>query len=310
MLSNIRERLCLSKLCRNLINEYNHSEIEEFCYTNKELSKIVIKSFIGYDKIVISHKDIDNVELQFPIQTPLNFDINYLEEEIRRFASIYSCDTFIKSKYKKRRLIIYQNNPMLIGLLDYLLSLNNYVEYHMFSGSNESYNVLNHLSKKYKWIRMNEVETSFASMLRLSKNDYDEVYNDIDRNKNDHKIVFFSKNNSISEISTTFQWLTNFYISMPSNNFIVDLLRYVYRDYHKIDIISNSDGYMLLHVTSVSLKNTCTIEAKLNKLDKWRKNKKKALKNLYRKTKTSIKSWWLLHRQDIMPMRYGVDLEY
>ena len=295
MLSNIKERLCLSKW---------HTTSENICYRYKELSKIRINSFIGYDKVLISHKDIPNVELQFPIQTPLNFDMNYLEEEIRRFSSIHNYAPFVKSKYRKRRMIIYQNNPMLVALLDYLISLNNYTEYHIFSGSNESYNMCKCLEKKHKWIRLNDVETNLSSMFRITRNDYDEIYNDLERNLNDHRIIFFSKENSIQEICCALQWLREFYISMPSNRFLVLFLNYIYRDYHKIDIVSNNDGYMLLYVSSVSARIP-TMLTHINKLTKWYKEQRKEIKSLYTKNKQFVYNLWNYNKKALFPMKYS-----
>ena len=274
MILNIKGRFNLSKL-------WSTPYKNEFC--ENELSKIKIRSFNGINKVFISHLDIPDIELQFPINTFLDLDLNNIEDEIKRFSTFYDCKIFTNTKYKKKKLIIYHNNPMLIGLLDYIISLSNYSEYHIFSSSNESYNTMNYLVKKYKQVRLNDIEENINSMFRLYRNDYDDIYNDDD--KYYHKIVFFSKDNDLFEIGLSIKWLSNFYISMPYNKALIMLLQHYFKNFINIKLISVSNGYCIIYISSISnRKNNITTEDILNYISKmWKKYRKNIHPMKYKK---------------------------
>ena len=283
MISNIKGRFNLSKLWKYLTYENYYPYNKEYRELN-DLSKIKIRYFNGVNKVYISHLDIPNIELEYPLNISIDLDLNYIEEEIRRFSSFYTCNTFSKIKYKKRKLLIYHNNPYLVGLIDYIVRLSNYTEYHIFSSSIESLNILRYLEKRYKnkLVRYNDIEENINSLFRLCKNEYDDIYNDIDNDKYFHKIVFFSKDNELYEIANPFLWLNNFYISIPYNKILIYLLQHYFKDSNNIEVVNISNGYCILYVTRLSNKINITTEDILDRLNKW----------------------WKKYRKLFLPMRY------
>ena len=146
-------------------------------------------SFPSKNKVAVAHKDIKDKVLYFPINTPLTFFISDIREELKRFTSFESYAPFMLSKYRNRRLIIYNNNPLLIALMEYIIALNNYNSYHIFCTDIDSYNAFQCLEKKYN-IRLNTIEKHLSSVLRVIRNEYEDYYNDPD-NYNDDVIIFF-----------------------------------------------------------------------------------------------------------------------
>ena len=241
---SIKERFNLS----NLINELSNSKIEDYDLDNSNKSIIQFNSFIADDKVSISHKDIPDIELKVPLYTPLYFNIQDIEDELYRFESIYKYKPFISSKYRNRRLISYCSNPLLISLFNYLISLNNYQEYHFFPLNNICSNSLKYLEKKYanNRIRINEVESEFISTLRVCLNEYDDLYNSDDIN--DHRIVFFTRNDSIDNLCNSVELLDNFYISMPKNSVLYYSMVHMYRYIKRFEMVSQSKKFLLIKV--------------------------------------------------------------
>ena len=270
---SIKERFNLS----NLINELNKSDNFEDNDLDNNKSIIQFNSFIADDKVSISHKDIPNIELKVPLYTPLYFDIQDIEDELYRFESIYNYKAFISSKYRNRRLISYCSNPLLVGLFNYLISLKNYQEYHFFPLNNIWSNSLKYLEKKYSnlTIRINDIESEFISTLRICLNEYDDLYNSED--VNDHRIVFFTRNDSIDNLCNSIEVLDNFYISMPKNNILYYSLVHTYKYVKKFKIVSQSKKFLLIKVDRDTKRYTTTLMI-INKI-----------KNLYERIVNELK---------------------
>ena len=194
------------------------------------------------------------------------FCLEELEEELNRFIFMKSYAPLFEKKYKKRRLLLYHNNPLLVGLIEKLLERDNYASYHIFCNSAETFNNMNFLAQKNKKIRLNEPESNLASMMRIIRNEYDEYYNDPDiRTSNDDTFIFFSKNNSITEICCAINWNNNCYICLPYNRFLYLFLIFLYRYYNKIDLLQYDKHYMLLKISKISSSGWLTIDQMIHK---------------------------------------------
>lgn len=256
MLQNIKGNFSLFNRLKNWL--FNDNIKEEFCSNNdNKLSKIQIKSFNGLNKILVSHKDIKDVELQFPLHSPLRFDINNIEEEVRRLACIKHANFLFNRKRRKSKLIIYTGNSMLVPNIEYIISKDKYIEYHLFPFTIDCYNSFKYLEKKYNNVRLNDVEKSIIESFTLCRNDYDEIYNDPDSDRNYHKVVFLSNADKICILSSSIIWLRNIYICMPFNKFIIELLKHFFRYEFKIEIIENDYDYCFLKIEEQTKNYNC-----------------------------------------------------
>ena len=219
---------------------------EETC-EEKESALVTFHSFINSYYVNVSHRDFKDNILRFPINTPLNFSINDIREELCRYTSFLNYAPLSNNRYKTRRMIVFHNNNLLVALMEDIILRKHYKSYHIFCGDNESYNAFKDIEKKYK-IRLNEVESNFSSALRILRNEYEDYYNDPD-NYNDDVIIFFSKNNSLEEICCALDWYKDCYLSLPYNSFLILMLRHFFRYLCNIEIVSNSNGYCILKVS-------------------------------------------------------------
>lgn len=260
----------IKKWWQKLLIEQQHPEIIDCCANNND-SPLIIKSFISNDFVLVSHKNVPNKSLRLPLRSPLYFNINDIIDELNRFISFENYKKLTSTKYKKKRLVIYLNNPLLIGLIEYIIKHDNYNSYHIFCNNDESFNTFKLLAQRNKKIRLNEPEKLIPSLFRITRNEYGDIYNDI--LVNDTTIIFLSKCNTINEIVEILKWNKNCLINIPSNKFLFALLSHVMRYYCNINIIYDYNGYMLIEVKKNNEK-LITTEIVLNKIIKvWNKYK-------------------------------------
>lgn len=261
MLSYIRRKFFLIKRwIERLLDEQRHPEFIDLGAQSKYKfnNNLVIHSFYNNEYILAYHKnDPDDNLIRLPINLPLHFCIDDLEEELNRYIFLKDCESLFGKKYKTRKLVIYHNNPLLVGLIEKIIERGNYGSYHIFCNSAETFNNMKFLAQKNKTVRLNDIESNLASMLRVIRNEYEDLYNDIDtRTTNEDDYIFFSRNNSITEICCAINWNNNCYICLPYNRFLYYSLIFLYRYYNKIDMIKHDNNFMLLKVTKLStLKN-------------------------------------------------------
>lgn len=249
---------------------------------NKRELLTIIESFINYNNILIHHKNIPDISISLPINFPLYFNINDIESELDRFSSIYDYNKFVNNKRSlSKRLIIYNDdNTLLSGTIDYLISKNQYSSYHIFCNTHRSYNTFKYIEKKYlNKVRLNDVENDFISMLRIHINEFDEYYNDDDI-CNDDIVIFLNYQSNIYYLDDIFNLVHNCYISLPSNKFILLLLYLKYGQYFNIELISEKNDYMFI---KISYNKKCyTLKRIINGIERWcdgqRKNIKKIIK--------------------------------
>ena len=246
---------------------------------NNKRSSIIIESFINYDKVLIHHKDLPDITLTLPLNEKLYFNVNDIEEELGRLTSIYDYDKFVNGKkYTSKRLIIYNDkNPLLIGLIDYIISKDKYNSYHIFCNNNESYNAFKYIEKKYsKKVRLNDIESNFFSMIRIQFNEYEEYYND-EKECNDDIIFFLNNQSNIYYLDYIFNSIHKCYISLPYNRFILLLLYLKYGQYYDIELISAKNNYMIIKI-SFNNKKCYTLAPIIEKIENWCSNQIKKIK--------------------------------
>ena len=244
MLSYIKGSFKLSRWLKKLVT----CEDQNYDLPYEYRSILKIDSFADNEKVLVTHRNIPNVKLILPMRVSLSFNLESLEDELYRFESIYSYGPFIASKYRSKRLVCYFSNPLLCGLFNYLISLNNYIEYHFFPDNIQCANILKNLQNRYKnsIIRVNEIEPDLLCRLRIAFNEYEDLYND-ERN-NDHKVIFFSYEDSFEDICIALDCLDDFYISMPNNKALYYTLVHTYRYQKRMHIVSTSKRYILVKV--------------------------------------------------------------
>lgn len=184
--------------------------------------------------------------LDIPLGGQINSGFDELHNELCRFECIKNFDRFVKKKYKKRRLIIYQGDPVHYGLIRYLVNSNTYSEYHIFCNDVDSYNILQEfvrLNDKVS-IRLNEPEPNASSMFRILRNEHDEYYN-CEKN-NDDILVLLGGNDMIRQMYCALYWLRSCYISIPKNKFALCAMRYLFRYTLSITVEKTFNSYYIL----------------------------------------------------------------
>lgn len=255
---------------------------------NKRELLTTIESFINYNNILIHNKNIPNISISLPINFPLYFDINDIESELDRFSSIYDYNKFVNNKKSlSKRLIIYNDdNTLLSGTIDYLISKNQYSSYHIFCNTHRSYNTFKYIEKKYlNKVRLNDVENNFISMLRIHINEFDEYYNDDDI-CNDDIVIFLNYQSNIYYLDDIFNLVHNCYISLPSNKFILLLLYLKYGQYFNIELISEKNDYMFI---KISYNKKCyTLKRIINEIKQWCDDQRKKIKKIIKFVSDSL----------------------
>ena len=222
----------------------------------------------------------DNVSIQIPLGYQINSNFQDIQNELNMFSCIQKYDILTKKKYKKRRLLIYQGNPLHYSIIKFLIELNNYTEYHIFCNDSQSYNILQDVIKYNddKIIRLNEPEVNTSSMFRIIRNEYEDYYH-TDKTIDDNLVLLDSI--ELEPFYSSLYWLKNCYICMPFNSFSLKYMKYIFRNQLKIDVEENSHFYCIVKSCVRNVRLTTTeqfIDRLNNKIIEVKKKDSKYLK--------------------------------
>ena len=257
---NSKERSNHSNRCA----QYNNTTTAPITYKD-----IQFHSFPGSNRLIVSYKDLYTIT--FPIDTSFN---GILVDDIAECFSIIlcmlQCEDLIKKHHTSRRLCIYHNSIMIAPLIETLINHNSYSSYHLFTSSIEYESVSRMLLKRFNTIVYNSNEPNLTSMLRIIRNDQD-IFYDIDNSNIGgvfDSLIILHRENSLNELIEILHWRKqNTYILLPYNYTTIWILRYIYRYYCNIEMLSNVHGYCMVKISKVNIGvNSMVI---LKKLYEW-----------------------------------------
>ena len=219
---------------------------------------LLFHNFAGANKLIVSIKDDHSgaIPITIPTSTTLltGIDIDTIVDVVSRIQSIRLCNDLTKKHHASRRLCIYHNSMLLVPIVDLLIDNNSYSSYHIFTSTIEMNSMAQLLLKKHSnsttsSIRYNSIEPNIASMLRIISNEYEDLYDDRTGSPFD-SLILIDYSNSIEELCEILKWRNHdTYISMPYSYIMISLLRYFFRYYCDLDVVSNMYGYCIVKVS-------------------------------------------------------------
>ena len=219
---------------------------------------LLFHNFAGANRIIVSLKDHDQQHITIPCNTTLldGLAIDDIVDIVCRIQSISKCNDLIKKHHPSRRLCIYHNSMLVAPIVDLLVDHNSYSSYHVFTSTIEMDSMAKLLLKKYTnnnisnvTIRFNDIESNIASMLRVIANEYDDLYDDRTGAPFD-SLILVDYSNGLEELCEILKWRKlDTYISMPYSYTMILLLRYFFRYYCDLDVVSNMYGYCIVKVS-------------------------------------------------------------